>query len=282
MPMAAGRFFDDEDERLHRQVAVLGQKNNELLFEQRRSVGSFLTINGERFEVVGVAKKIGHGDNNGNNQKVYIPLTTMVEHFPLQGENIADNSISSIQYQPVADDQSESAKAEVHKLIGHRHDFDGTNKEAFDEWDSIKSNQMVGLIFLGMDVFLGGVGIVTLGLGAVGIVNIMLVTVSERTKEIGLRKALGATNRNIMFQFLVEGVMLTGLSGLIGIVGAAGVMALLNAVVGDGLQGFDPPQLVPWSAALAVGSLTLCGVVAGVFPARQAALLEPVEALRKD
>ena len=141
---------------------------------------------------------------------------------------------------------------------------------------------MVGMIFTAMDVFLGGVGIVTLGLGAVGIVNIMLVTVSERTKEIGLRKALGATNRSIMTQFMLEGLALTGLSGLIGICGAAGFMYVLNTVVGDSMQGFDPPKLVPWSAALAVGTLSLCGVLAGVYPARQAAMLEPVEALRKD
>jgi putative ABC transport system permease protein len=282
LEIASGRFLDDDDVRLRRQVAILGQKNNQLLFEERRSVGSFITINGARYEVIGVAKKIGHGDNNGNNQKVYIPLTTMIESFPVQGENIAPDAISSIQYQPVSDDYSESAKAEVHRLIGQRHGFDPSNKDAFEEWDSIKSNQMVGLIFTAMDVFLGGVGIVTLGLGAVGIVNIMLVTVNERTKEIGLRKALGATNRNIMLQFMMEGLALTGLSGLIGIAGAAGFMALLTAVVGDGLQGFDPPKLVPWSAGIAVGTLTLCGVLAGVYPARQAALMEPVEALRKD
>jgi len=282
LEIASGRFLDDDDVRLRRQVAFLGQKNNQLLFEERRSVGSFITINGARYEVIGVAKKIGHGDNNGNNQKVYIPLTTMIESFPVQGENIAPNAISSIQYQPVSDDYSESAKAEVHRLIGQRHGFDPSNKDAFEEWDSIKSNQMVGLIFTAMDVFLGGVGIVTLGLGAVGIVNIMLVTVNERTKEIGLRKALGATNRNIMLQFMMEGLALTGLSGLLGIAGAAGFMALLTAVVGDGLQGFDPPKLVPWSAGIAVGTLTLCGVRAGVYPARQAALMEPVEALRKD
>jgi putative ABC transport system permease protein len=282
LEIASGRFLDDDDVRLRRQVAILGQKNNQLLFEERRSVGSFITINGARYEVIGVAKKIGHGDNNGNNQKVYIPLTTMIESFPVQGENIAPDAISSIQYQPVSDDYSESAKAEVHRLIGQRHGFDPSNKDAFEEWDSIKSNQMVGLIFTAMDVFLGGVGIVTLGLGAVGIVNIMLVTVNERTKEIGLRKALGATNRNIMLQFMMEGLALTGLSGLLGIAGAAGFMALLTAVVGDGLQGFDPPKLVPWSAGIAVGTLTLCGVLAGVYPARQAALMEPVEALRKD
>jgi putative ABC transport system permease protein len=282
VPIAAGRFLDDDDLRLRRQVVVLGQKNKQLLFEERNATGAFITINGARYEVIGVAQKIGHGDDNGMNQRVYIPLTTMIEQFPMQGENIAQNAISSVQYQPATDEQSESAKVEVHKIIGERHGFDPANHDAFDEWDSIKSNQMVGLIFTAMDIFLGGVGIVTLGLGAVGIVNIMLVTVTERTKEIGLRKALGATNRNIMTQFMVEGLFLTGLSGLIGIAGAAGFMALMNAAVGDGLRGFDPPQLVPWSAAVAVGTLSLCGVLAGVYPARQAALLEPVEALRKD
>ncbi len=280
--IAAGRYLDADDLRLRRQVAVLGQKNHDLLFQERGAVGSFITINGARFEIIGVAKKVGHGDNNGANQRVYIPLSTMLEQFPTVGENIAQNALGSIQYQPITDEQSETAKAEVHKLVAANHGFDPSNKDAFEEWDSIKSNQMVGMIFTAMDVFLGGVGIVTLGLGAVGIVNIMLVTVSERTREIGLRKALGATNRSIMTQFMIEGLALTGLSGLIGICGAAGFMYILNAVVGDAMQGFDPPKLVPWSAAVAVGTLSLCGVLAGVYPARQAALLEPVEALRKD
>ncbi len=282
VPMATGRFLDDDDQRFHRQVAVLGQKNNQLLFEERPSIGAFILINGARFEVIGVASKIGHGDNNGANQRVYIPLSTMVEEFPWQGTNLPQDAIGSIQYQPSTDEQSETAKAEVHKIVAERHGFDWTNKDAFEEWDSIKNNEMVGLIFSAMDIFLGGVGIVTLALGAVGIVNIMLVTVSERTKEIGLRKALGATNRNIMSQFMIEGLVLTGVSGLAGIVGAGAFMALLNAVAGNNMSGFDPPQLVPWSAALAVGTLSLCGVLAGVYPARQAAMLEPVEALRKD
>jgi putative ABC transport system permease protein len=140
----------------------------------------------------------------------------------------------------------------------------------------------VDLIFNAMDVFLGGVGIVTLALGAVGIINIMLVTVTERTREIGLRKALGATKRSILIQFFLEGLLLTGLSGAIGIGGSALLMAVLSKIVGDGLQGFDPPRLVPWSAAMAMGSLTICGVIAGLYPAIKAAEMEPVEALRKE
>lgn len=125
-------------------------------------------------------------------------------------------------------------------------------------------------------------GIVTLALGAVGIINIMLVSVSERTREIGLRKAIGATNTSILMQFFLEGVFLTGVSGLVGIAGAAGLMTLLQTVAGEGIQGFDPPRLVPWSAALALGSLALSGIVAGLYPARKAAMLEPVEALRRE
>ena len=154
--------------------------------------------------------------------------------------------------------------------------------EAFDEWDTIKEEHLIGKIFDAMDVFLGGVGVVTLALGAVGIINIMLVSVTERTREIGLCKAIGATNTSIMMQFFLEGIFLTGVSGLIGILGAAGLMSLLQKVVGEGLQGFDPPRLVPWSAALALGSLALSGIIAGLYPARKAAMLEPVEALRRE
>jgi putative ABC transport system permease protein len=124
------------------------------------------------------------------------------------------------------------------------------------------------------------VGVVTLALGAIGIINIMLVAVADRTKEIGLRKAIGATNRSIMFQFFVEGAFLTVMSGCIGLAVAAAVMAALGTLPAP--PGFDPPKLVPMTAMLAIGCLSLAGVVAGLYPARRAALLEPVEALRKE
>jgi hypothetical protein len=109
-----------------------------------------------------------------------------------------------------------AAVAAVHRVIAERHGFDPSLKDAFDEWDTIEEEQMIGAIFNAMDVFLGGVGIVTLGLGAVGIINIMLVSVTERTREIGVLKAIGATKRSILAQFFWEGLLLTGISGLIG------------------------------------------------------------------
>ena len=139
---------------------------------------------------------------------------------------------------------------------------------------------MVNTIFDVMNMFLGTVGMVTLALGAIGVVNIMLVAVTERTHEIGLRKALGATKRNILFHFFLEGLLLTLGSGLIGLILAGGFMSLMGGIRGPG--GFDPPKLVPMSALLAIGSLTFAGVIAGLYPARKAAMLQPVEALRQE
>lgn len=138
----------------------------------------------------------------------------------------------------------------------------------------------IGKIFDAMNMFLGSVGLVTLALGAIGIINIMLVAVADRTREIGLRKALGATNNSIMFQFFVEGAFLTLFSGGLGMAGAAALMAALSTLPSP--PGWDTPRLVPTTAALAIISLAIAGVAAGLYPARQAALLQPVEALRRE
>jgi putative ABC transport system permease protein len=282
LPMAEGRFLNADDMQSRNRVMVLGQKSAQLLFPGRPAMGEIVTLNGTRFTVVGIAAKNGHGNNESENQKVYIPLTVMLEMFPLKGENIPQDSITSIQYQPRITGDNLIAKQQVREIVARRHGFDPEAPEAFNEWDTIKTEQMVGKIFTAMDVFLGGVGIVTLALGAVGIINIMLVSVSERTREIGLRKAIGATSRSILFQFFLEGLILTGVSGLFGIAGSALFMYLLSTAIGEGIQGFDPPRLVPWSAVLAIVALSLSGIVAGLYPAGKAAALEPVEALRRE
>ncbi|WP_446744320.1 ABC transporter permease [Silvibacterium acidisoli] len=282
MPLTQGRFLNDGDILNRNHVVVLGQKSAEMLFPGRNAMGEYITLNGTRFEVIGIADKMGHGNNDGDNQKIYIPISAMLEMFPLKGDNVPRDAVSSVQYQPRVHGDNVIAKQQVHQLIARRHGFDASATEAFNEWDTIESEQMVGKIFTAMDVFLGGVGVVTLALGAVGIVNIMLVSVSERTREIGLRKAIGATSRSILFQFFLEGLILTGISGLIGIGGSALFMFLLQKVVGNSAQGFDPPHLQPWSAALAMGSLSICGILAGLYPAAKAAALEPVEALRRE
>jgi len=169
---------------------------------------------------------------------------------------------------------------EVHRIVAQRHGLDWHDKEAFNEQDTLVAEQTVGKIFDAMDWFLGGVGIVTLALGAIGIVNIMLVSVAERTSEIGLRKALGATNRSVLTQFFLEGAFLTVLSGGIGFGFAAGLMSLLSGLPQP--DGFDTPKLVPLSAAAATLALSAAGIAAGLYPARKAAMLTPVEAFRRE
>jgi len=222
---------------------------------------------------------VGRGDDNSTNMRGYIPFRVMASLFPLKGEN-HENSISFINYQPDTTDDHILARDEVQKIIARNHGFDYHDKDAFEGWDSIQNSKAVGAIFDAMDLFLGAVGIVTLALGAIGVINIMLVTVTERTREIGLRMALGATRRSILAHFFLEGILLTLFSGLIGMGFAAGLMAVFGLQPGQG--GFDPPKLVPSTAILAISSLTIAGVIAGLYPARKAAGLQPVEALRQE
>ncbi len=281
-PIAEGRWINDADVAEKRLVVVLGDETKRLLFPGRPALGSTVLINGVRFQVIGLIQRIGHGDNTNRNMFAIVPFSTMRMLFPPKNTGEAVDPISFINYQPRSRELHETAKVEVHKIIARNHGgFDYTNKDSFDEWDTIRTVDTIGKIFDAMNMFLGSVGLVTLALGAIGIINIMLVAVADRTKEIGLRKAIGATNRSIMFQFFVEGAFLTLMSGGIGIAAAALVMMAIGGFQGLP-NGFDPPKLVPMTATLACISLAIAGVAAGLYPARRAALLQPVEALRKE
>jgi putative ABC transport system permease protein len=279
LPLKQGRWLNELDESQRRNVIVLGDELVKNLFPGRPPVGSSIILNDITFEVIGTVQRVGRGDDNSTNMRGYIPFRVMSTLFPLKGEN-HENSISFINYQPRLTDEHLLAQDEVRKLVARNHGFDSRDKNAFEGWDTIQNSKAVGSIFDAMNMFLGAVGMVTLALGAIGVINIMLVTVSERTREIGLRMALGATRRSILAQFFLEGILLTLLSGLVGMGLAAGLMALMGNMQGQG--GFDPPKLVPATAILAIGSLCLAGVVAGLYPARKAAMLQPVEALRQE
>jgi putative ABC transport system permease protein len=279
VPVKQGRWLNWLDENQRRNVVVLGDEMTRNLFPGHPAVGSSILLNGISFEVVGTISRIGHGDENSTNMRGYIPYRVMSVYFPLKGE-AERNAISYLNLQPRAAADHAAALEEVKKIIGRNHAFDYRDPDAFDVMDSVAEAEAMGAIFTAMDLFLGTVGAVTLALGAIGVINIMLVSVADRTREIGLRKAVGATNRSILLQFFLEGVLLTLLSGAVGIVFAGGLMLALGSVQGPG--GFDPPRLVPMTATLAVSCLTLAGVIAGLYPARKAAMLQPVEALRQE
>ena len=279
LPMGPGRWLDDGDQAERRNVCVIGNEMLKNLFPGRPAVGSTILLNGMRFEIVGVLSSVGSDENNTTNFRVFIPYSTMAVNFPMKNVNVED-AVTFINYRPDVRANHVLARDETRAIVARNHQFDGKEEEAFEDWDTIKNAELVGKIFTAMDMFLGFVGMVTLALGAIGIINIMLVSVAERTKEIGLRKALGATNRNILTQFFLEGIMLTVLSGGIGMAVAAGFMSALHQLPSP--PGFDPPTLVFSSAVLAIGSLSLAGVIAGVYPARKAAALTPVEALRQE
>ncbi len=282
IPLQVGRWLNDEDNDQRRRVCILGREMTRNLFPGRPAVGNTILLNGVHFEVIGMLSMIGNEEQNSTNIRIFVPFNTMRELFPLKGDNSKEgNAISFINYQPRSFDENEDAKDELHRIVARNHGgFDPKGDDIWEEWDTVKNQKLMGKIFTAMDWFLGGVGLVTLALGAIGIINIMLVAVTERTREIGLRKALGATNRNILFQFFLEGAFLTLLSGALGVSAAMLVVRLLSGV--DLPPGFDTPRIIPVSAISAVLSLALAGITAGLYPARKAAMLEPVEALRQE
>src|SRR6266496_71343 len=251
-PIDQGRWLSWTDEIQRSNVCVIGKEFVRLLFPGHPALGGRILINGIPFQVIGTMQDIGRGRNSDQNMRLVMPYSTMAIYFPMQGDGNG-KAVKYVAYQPATRGQHEQAKESVHRIVARNHQFDPETPDAFDEWDTIEQAEMIGKISDAMDAFLGAVGMVTLALGAMGVVNIMLVSVAERTHEIGLRKALGATRRSILFQFFLEGLMLTALSGGVGVAAAYGLTQLFGLL--PPMDGFELPHIYPATAALAVGSL---------------------------
>jgi len=210
--------------------------------------------------------------------KVLIPYSAMARYFPDPRPFIGPSHIDNIVFMPVSADAHLDAIQEAKRVLGRRHNFDPADPSGVWSWDTVRDAQMVGRIYDSMEIFLGFVAFVTLGLGGIGVMNIMLVSVVERTREIGVKKAVGATPNRILLEFFLESISLTFISGAAGLVLAWWICGVVSRLPLPALFAGLPVSAT--TAALACGTLIVVGVLSAVYPARRASLLTPVEALR--
>lgn len=258
----SGRFFSDSDLGSSRKVAVIGSKIADKLFVGLNPIGQSVTLNRVKFEVIGVAEPKSSGSFGGPDidSSVYIPITTAKSA-------LGQDKISYILVQAADEQQIERAKDKIKDVMNKR-----LNEEDFSVTDQSEILKTIQTILGTLTVGLAGIAAISLVVGGIGIMNIMLVAVSERTREIGLRKALGATPNSIMLQFLIESAVLSTLGGMIGI-----ILGILGSLV---IRQFFPATPALNSILLAFGVSLATGIIFGVFPAKKAARLSPIEALR--
>jgi putative ABC transport system permease protein len=280
IPIGEGRFFTATEQTGGARVCVIGLDVKKQLFGTRfGTAGTVIALDSIPYRIVGImAAKDQNSDYSGlDEKKVFLPYESMARDMPPK-ENYIAGDLSEILYQPRENTDYLAVQKQVRTILGRAHDFDPADEEAIGMWDTIENQKQVDGIFDSMTVFLGFIAMVTLSLGGIGVMNIMLVTVSERTREIGLRKALGATRIRILADFMVEGAVLAFVSGFVGWSFAFGLSSLLKLVK---MPDMFPGLPVSWETTVfAFGALTVIAILSALLPAWRAASLTPVEALR--
>jgi putative ABC transport system permease protein len=277
--IADGRFYTWEDQRDARRVVVLGAEAKKQLFAYRPALGETIEIGGFPFTVIGVSKKKDQDSSYDgfDVNKLFIPFAVMQRDFPNKPPATA-HTLDQMLVVPKSVRQHEACKSETRAVLGKIHNFDPTDKEAAPIWDTIEEAKAFEQMTDGMKYFLGAVGITTLFLGGLGVMNVMLVAVRERTREIGVRKAVGAASRAIIMQFVTETVLVVFISGAIGLGIAFGFCGLVNLLP---MPEFFAGLIPTWSSGLlAAGLLGVVALGSAIYPARRAASVDPIEALR--
>jgi putative ABC transport system permease protein len=272
IPSAGGRYVDDLDVDRRRRVVFLGDKLKRELFGEAEAIGQQVMIDNVPFMVVGVLQQKAQDSryNGSDEDSAFLPGST---YRALFGSRVVDNFVAQARDAT----QTEAVKTRIYEVLGRRLKFDPKDKEALAMWDTTEGEKMLRTISLGLRLFLGIIGSFTLIVGGIGVSNIMYVVIEERTREIGIKLAVGAKPRYVLGQFLIETLTLTALGGALGFLLTLGVIALyprpLDKFIGT-------PEASPSVIVTTTALLGLIGLVAGYFPARRAATLDPVVALK--
>jgi putative ABC transport system permease protein len=277
--VAEGRYPNWDDERQARRVAFLGSDAKKQLFASRPALGQTIRIGDFPYTVVGTMphKEQDSSYDGRDISKVFVPFSSALRDVPNKPPSRPD-SVDRLLVAPKSIDVHEQCKDEVRRALGRLYTFDPRDKEAAHIWDTAEEAKAFQRMTDGMKYFLGAIGIATLFIGGIGVMNVMLVAVRERTREIGVRKALGATRGSILRQFFLETMMVVGLAGGTGLAIAYGLCALVNLLP---MPQYFAGLLPTWSSALlAFGLLGSVALGAAMYPARRAASVDPIEALR--
>jgi putative ABC transport system permease protein len=273
-----GRFIDDADNLRHGLYAVIGSEARDKLFSGMPALDQYIRINGVTFQVIGVVKpRMQEGDSD-DNRVIYIPYNSM--------DVIKDNHyLDGIWLDSVGLNHEKMAKT-IRETLGAAHNFKPDDPRAIFVFDAQKQLSQFGIISMALKVLLAFIGTVTLGIGGVGLMNIMLVSVTQRTREIGVEKALGARRHHILFQFLAEAMAITAVGGILGILLSyivslsVGRLTLYSALAKHAEAGDIRLIVSPMILLVATTILAIVGVISGMVPAMRAANLDPIEALR--
>ncbi len=275
-----GRQINEGDDTGMQRVCILGDEVKEQLFNKTRAVGETIMIGELPFLVIA---ELIHKEQNSNysgpdSKMIFIPFHTIARDFPLPNAPEGKYQLSNLILQPRSEELGDAAEMQVRQILAKKKGFDYLDKDAVPVWNTIKQAKFIHRMFGSLRTFLGAVAVVTLILGGVGVMNIMLLSVNERTREIGICKAVGATTRRVLTQFFAESMTLTFFAGLSGIFVGWGLCALINLL--PKIDFFAGMIVTPEVGLMAFGFLTLVGVLSSIYPAFMAAVVDPIEALR--